>query len=250
MRKVIGFIFLFLAVSILAACGGGGKNAEDVLSEAVEASKKLESYSTEMKMTIEGMGIEMTMEGKGDFTRNPETVYLELELGMTGMSMNMETYVVDGDIYLGAIGEWVMLSEEESGIDIYNKLNDEDLENLLDHVDQFELTEEGKMYVLTLSSEGKEAEELLVPYLEASFGDLGMASGTAEQVFDDLTIDKFEMTVTIDKKTMVFQSQSVEANFDIDGESYKIISESTVSNVNKVEPVTIPDEVKENAHTY
>lgn len=246
MRKSIGLLMIALSI-LLAACGAQeAKTVSEVLEQAVAASQELESYTADIKMDTEMMGMEVSIEGTSDITHNPDTLYLEMKMGMMGMTMDVETYVVEDEVYMGMFGEWFIVDEEEMGLESFDQLNEEELEKLNAFADQFEMTEEDDVYVLTLSGEGEAFKELIEPYLEASMEDFAM-DPSMEEALANITVNSLEMEMRVEQKTMLMQSQTVTAEIEIDGEPSQIHAESTISNVNGVDPVVIPEEVKENA---
>lgn len=247
MRK-ISLVLMLTALLVLAACGES-KTVSGVIEETIEKSKELESYTVEMKVDTAMMGMDMTIDGKGDVTHNPDTMYMEMKMGMTGLSVDIEMYAVENEYYMGMFGEWFIMDEEELGIESFDQLNEEELEKLKQFEEQFEMTEEDGKYVLTLSGEGEEYEKLIETYVDTAMGDIGM-DPEAEAMFEDLKVNSFEMELTIDKKTMLMETQTVAADLEIDGESVPINVEATILNVNAVDPIEIPEEVKENAEAF
>lgn len=250
MRKTI-VLLLLAGLLLLAACGEDKEqlNVSEVLEQAIQTNADLESYSTDMKIDTEVMEMEMTIEGSADITHNPDTLYLDMAMGMAGISMDIETYVVGEEVYMSMFGEWLIMDDEEMGLDNFDQLNQEELDKLESFVDQFEMTEEDGVYVLRLAGEGEEFEELIEPYLDATMGDLAMDVSLEEEDFSDLSISNFETEMRVDKETMLVQSQTVQAEFEMDGEAYQVNAEVTMSNMNEVEPIEIPEEVKESAVT-
>ncbi|MCF3944225.1 DUF4367 domain-containing protein [Oceanobacillus alkalisoli] len=250
MKKTI-VLLLLASLLLLAACGEDKEqlNVSEVLEQAIQANADLESYSTDMKIDTEVMEMEMTIEGSADITHNPDTLYLDMAMGMAGISMDIETYVVGEEVYMSMFGEWLIMDDEEMGLDNFDQLNQEELDKLESFVDQFEMTEEDEVYVLRLAGEGEEFEKLIEPYLDATMGDLAMDVSLEEEDFSDLSISNFETEMKVDKETMLVQSQTVQAEFEMDGEAYQVNAEVTMSNMNEVEPIEIPEEVKESAVT-
>ncbi|MCM3741617.1 DUF4367 domain-containing protein [Oceanobacillus luteolus] len=249
MKKSIALLMMAVLL-LLAACGGEAKTAGEVMEESIKATEELESYSADMKVDTEVMGMDMNIEAVSDITHNPDTLYMDMSMGMTGFTMDVEVYVVGEEAYMKMFGEWVMMDAEEIvGLEGFDQLNQTELEKLNDFIDHFEMTEEDGMYVLTLTGEGEEFQTLIDTYLEASMGDLAMDPSIEEDLYTDLVVNSLKMELKIDKKSMIIQEQSVDADLSLDGESYAIKADTIISNVNEVEPVAIPDEVKDNAVT-
>ncbi|WP_156856152.1 DUF4367 domain-containing protein [Oceanobacillus sp. AG] len=247
MRKTIALLII-ASFLLLAACGEDKEPLTEgqVLEQAIQANADLESYTTEMKIDTEIMDMNVSIEGTADVTHDPDTLYLDMTMGMTGISMDVETYIVGEEVYMNMFGEWFITDEEEMGLESFDQLNEGELEKLEAFADQFEMTEEEDQYILTLTGEGEEFEELIEPYFDTSMGDLTMDIDLEEDL-SDITINSFETEMKVDKESMLIQSQTVQAEFEMDGESIQVTAEATVSNVNEVEPIEVPEEVKENA---
>lgn len=112
MKKVTAWMMIVFLL-LLAACGGEAKTAEEVIKQSIQASEELESYSEEMKIDTEMMGMEMTIEATVDITHNPDGLYLEMMMGMAGITMDLETYMVGDEVFMKMFGEWVVVEDEE-----------------------------------------------------------------------------------------------------------------------------------------
>ena len=249
MRKTV-VLLMIAGLLLLAACGEDKEplTEGEVLEQAVQANADLESYTTDMKIDTEMMDMEVSIEGTADVTHNPDTLYLDMTMGMAGISMDVETYIVGEEVYMSMFGEWFIMDEEEMGLENFDQLNEDELEKLEAFAEQFEMTEKEDQYILTLAGEGEDFEELIEPYLDTSMGDLAMDIDLEEDL-SDLIINSFETEMKVDKESMLIQSQTVQAEFEMDGETYQVTAEATMSNVNEVEPIEVPEAVKENAVT-
>lgn len=245
--KKINVLFITVAIMLLAACGAGEKalTKTEVLSQAIEAVEKVESYSAEMKIDTDAMGMAITIEGTSDITHNPDALYMEMTMGMPGMSMETETYAVGEEVFMGMFGEWFIMSEEDLGLESFDQLNTEELDKLNEFDDQFEMTEEDNMYVLTLSGEGEEFAQLAETYVQSVMEDYSADPELEEAL--NFSVNSLDMELQVDKETMLIMTQKVAANIEMEDETFQIDAEVTVSNVNEVDPIEIPDEVRENA---
>lgn len=245
--KKLWTVFAVALIMLLAACGGQ-PTAGDVLKDAIEANEKLDSYSSDMKIETEAMGMKVTIEASGDVTHNPDTMYLDMSMGMMGFSIDFEAYVVDEEMYMGMFESWFIVEDDEMELGDFDQLTQEQLEGLESLAEKFEMTEEDGAYVLTLSGEGEDFEEVIKPFLEASLADMTEDFGMGDE-FSDFTVNSLDLELKIDKKSKIIQSQSVTAELEVDGETYTVDVEVNISNVGEVEPIEIPEEVKENAVT-
>lgn len=237
--KKINVLLITVAIMLLAACGTGEKilTKKEVLSQAIEAVEKVESYAADMKIDTDIMGMPVTIEGKSDITHNPDAFHMEMKMGMSGMPVETETYIVGEEVFMKMFGEWLSMEEEELGLESFDQLNKEELDKLKAFDDQIKMTEEDDIYVLALSGEGEEFAELAETYVES----------VMEEEDSDFSVNSLEMELQVDKETMLITSQTIAANIEMDDETYQIDAEVTISNVNGIDPIEIPKEVKENA---
>ena len=249
MKKSI-VLLIALSIMLLAACGAGDKalTKKEVLSQTIEKAGELESYSADMKIETDAMGMEVTIDGKSDITHNPDTLYMEMTMGMPGMAMDTEAYFADGEVFMGALGEWFIMSEEDLGLDSFDQLNTEELAKFNEFEEQFEMEEDDDFYILTLAGEGEEFEILAETYVQSVMEDFPAEEDLGEASLD-FSVKSLELKLQIEKETMLPKSQSVNAEIEMDGEVFKIEAETTIANINEIEPVEIPDEVRENAIT-
>ncbi|MEQ6389720.1 DUF4367 domain-containing protein [Bacillaceae bacterium S4-13-58] len=246
MRKFYLF-FVLITTFIMSACGTQKHmDQTEVLQQASEAVEKLESYSFDMLINMNVMDMmETTMEGTGDVTHNPDTMFMTMSMGMPGMSMNFETYVHEEEAFMSMFGEWFTIDKEEMGLDSFDQLNKEEMEKLIRLEDQFVMTEEDDQYILTLSGEGDEFSEIVKPYIESSSGNLPEDPALGE--VQDISVNNLDLEIGINKESMIMTSQSVQADLVVDGEAMQLDGTINISAVNEVDPVEIPDEVRETA---
>lgn len=247
MKKRIFPILIILISITLAACGTNKTlTKSEVLTEASEAVANLKSYSIDMILNVNMMDTETKIEGTGDITHNPDTMHMTMAMGMPGMSMDFETYVNEDEAFMSMFGEWFTMSKEELGLESFDQLNKEQMDELARLSDKFEMTEQNNMYVLTLSGEGEEYSKILQPFIESSMGDF-LDEPIIIDEMPNILVNSIDIELQIDKKTMIMMAQSIIADIDVDGEPMKLDGQFTISNINEVQPVEIPAEVRENA---
>lgn len=233
-------------IILLSACGTQKHlDKKEVLKQASEAAEKLDSYSFDMLINMNVMDMETTMEGTGDLTHNPDTMHMTMSMGMPGMSVDFEAYVQEEEAFMSMFGEWFTMDKEEMEFDSFDQLNKEEMEKLSGFEDQYVMTEEDDQYILTLSGEGEEFSEIVEPYIESSSGSLPADPMLGEA--QDILVNSLDLEIGIDKESMIMKSQSVQADLEVDGEPMQLDGTITISNVNEVEPVEVPEEVRENA---
>lgn len=243
MRKHLSMIFTGFLLIALTACGTE-LSVEEVLERATAASEELDSYTADMNISTEFMGLDVSVNAIGDVTLDPDTMYMEMSIGAAGITMDVDVYMADEEVYMSIFDQWIVMDEDEFDSDSFNV--DEQLDGLDEFVEQFEMTVEDDVYVLTLNDSGDEFEEYIRPFLEASLAE----TGANHPDFDEdisFSVNNVDMRIQVDKETMVVQSQVLEADLEIDEEPVQIQVEMDISNINEVEPIEIPDDVKDNA---
>lgn len=243
MKKIVVLLIIFSFFN-LSACGTKETlDQKTVLTNATEAVETLDSYTVDMTINADTMGMETTMEGSGDITHNPDTMHLNMSMGMPGMSLDFEVYVHEEEAYMSMFGEWIIMDTEEMGLESFDQLNKEEMQKLVEYSDQFKMTEEDDLYVLTLTGEGEEYTDLVEELVQSSMGE----DLTMEEAFQTIQVNNLNLTIRMDKESFIPMSESINADLEVDGESMQLNGEFDISNINKIEPIVIPDEVKENA---
>lgn len=236
---------------VLSACGTEvALGKADVLDRSIEAAEDLEGYSMTMEMAFEIMEMESKLEAEGDVTHDPDTAHLLMSMGMMGMTMEFEVYLYEDEAYMSMFGEWIKMDPEELGADDFNQVTKEDMEKYAEYIEDFEMAEEQDVYILTLTGEGDEFSVLIEDLVQSSLGDF-QPEQDIEEYLEDIRVNSLEMELHIDKETYLQTVQIVKADIEIseDGESLpmKIDARVNISDFNEVEPVEIPEEVRENA---
>ncbi|GAE25184.1 hypothetical protein JCM9140_1163 [Halalkalibacter wakoensis JCM 9140] len=252
MLKKSLFLILFSALVTLAACGTEPLDQSEVLKRSVEAVKELDSYSVEMDMALSMMGMDTNMIVTGDVTHNPDAMYLNMKMGMTGMSMDFEAYAIDDIVYMSMFGEWIKVDASEMGLDDFDQLNEEEMRKLLEFSEEFTMEEQDDVYVLTISGEGDEYSVLIENYISSGMADFN-EDPAVDDMLETIQVNDFFLELHIDKTTFMQTKQTFEADMVIEesGITMPVTMSGTalISNVNEIEPIAIPDEVKENAVT-
>lgn len=254
MKKFKLLLMGILTLVVLAACGSKETmGTSDVLAKAIEESKKVESYSMDMKMDMEVMGMEQTIEAKGDVTQNPDAMHLTMSMGVLGMDMDVEMYATEDEAYMNMFEQWIKVDPEELGMTGFDQYSEEELGKLEKFEEHFEMKEEENEYVLTLSGDKKEYIELVEDLMLSSMNEELVADETldfnSEELMESLKINDFEMEIYIDKETFLQTKQVFNVDMEIEGMEMKMKGVAKISKVNKVDPIEIPAEVIENAIT-
>ncbi|KHF39937.1 DUF4367 domain-containing protein [Halalkalibacter okhensis] len=245
-------IILVLSLFAMTACGTETLSQADVLGKSIEAVENLESYSVEMDMVINMMEMETSMTLTGDVTHNPDAMYLEMNMGIPGMSMDIEAYALEETVYMSVFGEWLKVDASEMGLEDFDQLNQEEMQKLLEFSEEFTMEEKEDVYILTLSGEGDEYSILIEDYLKSGMGDFN-EDPQMEEMMEAIQVNNFNMEIHIDKKTFMQTAQVFNADLLIEEAGVGIAMPVNMSgnvkmtNVNGVAPIEIPEEVKESA---
>jgi hypothetical protein len=243
-------LFLIVLMFGLTACQQEENlDKEEVLAKAVEAINSLNGYSIDMNMNVDTMGMENTITANGNVTHDPDTMHLNMSMGMAGMSMDFETYANEETAYMSMFGEWFKMSEEEADLDSFDQLNKEEMEKLQRFSDEFQMEEKDDSYVLTLVGGGDQYSPLIEELVQSSLGEMPVEEGA--DILSTMTVNQLELEITIDKKTFIQTGQNVNADLEIeeDGTTTPLLlkGQFTISNINQVDPIEIPQEVIDRA---
>ncbi|WP_165763868.1 DUF4367 domain-containing protein [Halalkalibacter urbisdiaboli] len=249
MRRYV-ILLMVLTILVLSSCGTEQLNQSTVLSKSIEAVNELDSYSVDMDMDVNMMEMDMNMKMTGDVTHEPDAMHMFMNMGMPGMSMDFEAYLLEDEVYVSMFGEWLKMDANEMGLEDFDQLNEEEMKKLLEFSDEFTMNEEDGVYVLTLSGEGDEYSVLIEDYIKSGMGDF-YEDAEMEEMLETIKINDFDFQIHIDKKTFMQTTQIFNADVEIvEGDfpmSMTLGGTLTISNVNGVDPIEIPEEVKEHA---
>ena len=248
---------------------------EDVFNKAMVQQESIESAKATVVMD---QTIAMTGEGEGE----------EINMtSSTNMDMSMTTkplaFYIDGEMSMAMADEAEALEEmplkmyftEAAGFYMYDMANEgwlklpdesyqeilaqagasanatEQLEQLKPFLDDFIFEQNDSAYILTLNAKGEKFKDLIFEQLE---GTLGQSLGEeSESILDNIQFDNAKYIITIDKKT--FDTTKIVTDLamemHMEGTNAKISTLSTInfSDINKLDAITIPQDVIDNAVT-
>lgn len=251
-KKLGLWITSLLLLLLLTACGTKLDKSE-VLSKSIEASTTLTSYSIEMDMDITADDMEQKMSITGDVTHNPDAMYFNMNMEALGMEIDSEMYMNKDEAYMSMFGEWLKMDTEQLGITSFDQLNKESLEKLNQFTDQFEMTEEEGKYILKLSGNDDTYKVLIEDYVNSSMGGELATDPMMEEMINSIKINQLDLEYHVDKESFVQTTQvfNIDLEMDMDGTiiPLKLKGQATISNINGVDPIEIPQETIDNAVT-
>ncbi len=246
--------------------------AEEVYEKALEASENLESAEVKMDMqqTMEagdGSG-SMKTDSKFDteMTMDPLAMHMK---GVTKMEMegadedmpdmDMEIYMVDGAMYLYSeqIGDWMKMdgASMDAIEDMAGQQPDpsEQLEMVKDYTNDMDFEEKDNAYVLKLDTDGEKFNKLMQEMIEENMPEelLEQMGEEGQEALDNMKIHSMSMEYVIDKETFDISSMTVNMDMTMKAEDEELHITQTVkadyANINGVDAIEVPEDVKENA---
>ncbi|GGF32958.1 hypothetical protein GCM10010954_35170 [Halobacillus andaensis] len=252
----------FSLLLIVSACSSAeGEKAKEVFKKSAAASEELDSFSMEMEMTQkmnvesedseegipDGIPLQTTM--NSDMQMDPVAFYQTVEF----MGQSMEQYYTEDGMYMTVPGEENWYKAPEELVDQLNQISSEEqspgnqLENLEEYVDEFNLEEKENSYLLSFSSEGENVQALIEESVEEMFPEGTMP----EDALEGLTVEQVNYTFEVDKESYYPKQLDAEMNFtmNMEGEETSIhqTMSGSYSNFNEVGEIEIPSEVIEQA---
>ncbi|GAF11656.1 hypothetical protein JCM19045_775 [Bacillus sp. JCM 19045] len=247
---VAGFFVLSLTGNALA----NDESAADIIQKSNEAMLELDSYSSEtmMEMTMpdpmSGESVTISVDTKEDVTLNPFAMHQVTMMSTPDGDMETTLYWTEEGMYeQGPDGEWYLyeeLSSEEMMSLLQASATQEQAEMLGEHMS---VSEEGGAYVLTYEGDGEELNEMINDMLGEMMGE-EMEGEAMLEGFEISNLD-YDMTISQDTHYMTAMSMHMTMMIDDGEESVEmdISMEQTITNFNNVDPIVVPDEVKDNA---
>ncbi|QTB25919.1 hypothetical protein J2D51_16650 [Lysinibacillus sphaericus] len=285
--KVMKKIFKVLAVGTLAltlaACNSSATPTKDttekskltleqVYDKAVDRQADIKSASANMDVTQvtkvgageEAMEFSINSKMEMDIIVDPLAMHLSGSMSMPDMmsegqettDMPIEMYMKkDAGLFMKDVttDSWLKLPDEnfDAILDQTAASADakEQLEQLKKFIKDFTFEQTDKEYVLTLEAKGDKFKELIDSEINKSMQDMGLE----ENPMDQLTIEKINYVLHIDKKT--FDTNKMDMNFDlkmaVEGDELLMNTKSVVTytDFNHLKTIDIPQNIVDNAQT-
>lgn len=257
-------------------------SAGEVYKEALSASEDMESAEVDMDMHMdmdsddEG-AISMDNSSTSEMTMDPFAMHMEgtnnFDMGdedlddnedaedIPGLGDEMETelYMVDDTMYMynELMGNWLKM--EDAGTDAIEEMAGqepdpaEQMEMLEDYVDDFSFEQSDDAFILTLDADGDDFNDLFKELMEeGQFSEMfDELDEDGQEVLDNMDINDLSMELTIDKDTFDMKGYDMDMDMSIEVEDQKLDvteeMESEYSNINNVDDIEVPDDVKDEA---
>ena len=234
---------------------GDVPTAEELITNIAAASASMESFTMEMvsEQTIDMNGETQNVKTsvKSDIIQNPLTAYQELTMEMpaeAGGNQEMIQYMTPEGMYMQVSGEWIKMAGPEQGAMMEQLQQQASPEAQLEHfksiTNETTVTEEGDNYILTADVSGDNVKELSKNMLEGLGG--GADPAGMDQLMDQMGIEKMLIVYTVRKDDYLPVSMNVEMSMTMEQEGMTMKmdnkSESTFSNYNEIDEITVPEE--------
>ena len=279
MKKRYFLAISSLAVLTIAACSdtatpiSGTKEesnltVQQVFDKAIERQNSINSVhavvdmNQVMEMNVEGQTIHFTTASNltMDVNQSPIAMYTKGTVGMNMvdekmMEVPLEMYMTEKDgFYMlnGKTNEWLKLPAEQYDQMLAQTGAQADaaqqLEQLKQFVDDFTFEQDNNDYKLTLTIEGEKFKEFIMAQMGTSLGETMEMSGNE---LTNMTFEDSKYDIVIAKDT--FDTKEIDMDLtilmDVEGQQTKIENDANVvySQFDKVERITIPNEVKNKA---
>lgn len=283
MKKIFKVLAVGTLALTLAACNSSATPTKDttktsnltleqVYDKAVDRQSDIKSASANMDMTQvtkvgsgeEAMEFSINSKMEMDIIVDPLAMHLSGSMSMPDMmsegqettDMPIEMYMKkDAGLFMKDVttDSWLKLPDEnfDAILDQTAASADakEQLEQLKKFINDFTFEQTDKEYVLTLEAKGDKFKELIDSEINKSIEDMGLA----ENPMDQLTIEKINYVLHIDKET--FDTKKMDMNFDlkmaVEGDELLMNTKSVVTytDFNHLKTIDIPQSIVDNAQT-
>ncbi|MFJ7697220.1 DUF6612 family protein [Lysinibacillus fusiformis] len=283
MKKIFKVLAVGTLALTLAACNSSATPTKDttktsnltleqVYDKAVDRQSDIKSASANMDMTQvtkvgsgeEAMEFSINSKMEMDIIVDPLAMHLSGSMSMPDMmsegqettDMPIEMYMKkDAGLFMKDVttDSWLKLPDEnfDAILDQTAASADakEQLEQLKKFINDFTFEQTDKEYVLTLEAKGDKFKELIDSEINKSIEDMGLE----ENPMDQLTIEKINYVLHIDKET--FDTNKMDMNFDlkmaVEGDELLMNTKSVVTytDFNHLKTIDIPQSIVDNAQT-
>ena len=237
-KKILFTILTAFAVFFVVACGNKEDakiNKEEVLKKAAEVANDIKSGNKLVNTIMEIKG-GVTVEYIIDSSIIIEPFSMKLTLEQKGQDAKVTTFVKDGIMYMSnpvdntwekqaATFETIVSFKNtlDTSTEIYNMLKD--------HLDKVDIKEKDGNYVISVPKNSDFIKESLKEQMNSIVGQS-----------PDFNPDNVTFEYLIDKETYFPKVLSLSFEAKLDGQDVKVTTTNTLSNINSVGEITVPEE--------
>jgi hypothetical protein len=269
MKKGLTLLLLAIVFVGLTACSSEDKRVNEIYNNALEAAEEMNSAEVDIEMKQE-MGVPheestMVMESQmsGFIIAEPLAMHQKgtasITMGEDGpMEMDQELYFVDNEIYSfdSLSGEWLKMDESTIPMDFINTEQmdtSEQLNMFKDYVDDLKYEETDNAYVFQFSPNQDDVKTLTEDLLKEIIPeDLTTQIGEEiTEVLKNTEINHLQVEMSINKDSYQIEKYQLDMDMKmaLDGEEVHIKQNvnTIYRNINTVDKIEVPEEVKESA---
>ena len=237
-KKILFTILTVFAVFFVVACGNKEDakiNKEEVLKKAAEVANDIKSGNKLVNTIMEIKG-GVTVEYIIDSSIIIEPFSMKLTLEQKGQDAKVTTFVKDGIMYMSNPVNNTLEKQEatfeaieqfknslDTSTEIYNTLKD--------HLDKVDIKEKDGNYVISVPKNSDFIKESLKEQMNSIVGQS-----------PDFNPDNVTFEYLIDKETYFPKVLSLSFEAKLDGQDVKVTTTNTLSNINSVGEITVPEE--------
>lgn len=237
LKKILFTVLTIFAVFFVVACGNKEDtniNKEEVFQKSVEANNNIKSGNklANAKIEVEGEGsVEFTI----DTSIIKEPLAMKAIIEQKNENTKITTFIKNNMIYVTTgNNDWQKEALSENDAEKFKDSLDSSVEMnkiLKDHLDKVTIKEKGGNYIVSVAKDSDFLKEFLNEEISNIVGqavDFDSKNATVEYV--------------IDKETYFIKSSFFSVETKIQDKKLKIVTEVTISNINSVEEITVPEE--------
>ena len=238
LKKILFTVLTVFAVFFIVACGNKEDtkiNKEEVLKKAAEVANDIKSGNKLVNTIMEIKG-GVTVEYIIDSSIIIEPFSMKLTLEQKGQDAKVTTFVKDGIMYMSnpvdntwekqaATFETIVSFKNalDTSTEIYNMLKD--------HLDKVDIKEKDGNYVISVPKNSDFIKESLKEQMNSIVGQS-----------PDFNPDNVTFEYLIDKETYFPKVLSLSFEAKLDEQDVKVTTTNTLSNINSVGEITVPEE--------
>ncbi|MBF1202984.1 MAG: hypothetical protein HXM07_01765 [Fusobacterium periodonticum] len=238
LKKILFTILTVFAVFFVVACGNKEDakiNKEEVLQKNVEATNSIKSGRKVINAKVEvegGQPIEYIV----DSSLIKEPLAMKTILEAKEDNIKITTFIKDGVMYTSypEDNSWLKLDISEKDMNKFKIILDTSTEiyNMLkDHLDKVDIKEKDGNYIITVPKNSDFIKESLKEQMNSIVGQS-----------PDFNPDNVTFEYLIDKETYFPKVLSLSFEAKLDGQDVKVTTTNTLSNINNVGEITVPEE--------
>ena len=237
-KKILFTILTVFAVFFVVACGNKEDakiNKEEVLQKNVEATNSIKSGRKVINAKVEvegGQPIEYIV----DSSLIKEPLAMKTILEAKEDNIKITTFIKDGVMYTSypEDNSWLKLDISEKDMNKFKIILNDSIEIykvLKDNLDKISIKEDGGNYIISITKNS----DFINEYIKNSMSNT-MGQNT------DLKANNATLEYIIDKETYFTKSFVLTFDAEVQGQKLKALTETTFSDINNVEEITVPEE--------